>query len=180
MRGMTLGKILQPVLALLPILQQGAMADSTTLTSRSYDGDITLRHVYVAGSDPSGRAILGKALTRLGYVPSGRSDALIDSHSSTKDGSKPTNRAMHSYTEVSTSREDLDGVSPILFSDDNLLASWGENQTAFDINSKSWSLEMSVNAAQSLGTQAENWVALCDFLGLGYSTVERLKLWQFP
>lgn len=180
MRAKILGKILQPFLILLPILQQGALADSTTLTSRSYDGDITLRHVYVAGSNPSGRAVLGKALTRLGYVPSGRSDALIDSHLSTKDGSKPANKDTYSYTEVSTSRDDLDGVSPVLFSDDDLLARWGENRTALDTNSKSWSLELSVNTAQSLGTQAENWVALCDFLGLGYSTVERLKLWQFP
>ncbi|KAI1124488.1 hypothetical protein F5Y10DRAFT_30045 [Nemania abortiva] len=28
--------------------------------------------------------------------------------------------------------------------------------------------------------QAQSWVALCDFLGLGYSVVERLKLWHFP
>lgn len=28
--------------------------------------------------------------------------------------------------------------------------------------------------------QAQTWVALCDFLGLGYSVVERLKLWHFP
>ncbi|RDA82507.1 hypothetical protein CP532_3176 [Ophiocordyceps camponoti-leonardi (nom. inval.)] len=28
--------------------------------------------------------------------------------------------------------------------------------------------------------QAENWVTLCRFLGLGYSVVERLKLWYFP
>lgn len=177
---MIIGRILQSFLVLQPILQQGALADSTTLTSRSYNGDITLRHVYVAGSDPSGRAVLGKALTRLGYVPSGRLDALIDSQSSMDDASRPTNKEMYSYTEVATSRDDLDGVSPVLFSDDDLLVRWGENQTALETNPKSWSLEMSVNAAQSLGTQAENWVALCDFLGLGYSTVERLKLWQFP
>ncbi|KAF2963524.1 hypothetical protein GQX73_g10041 [Xylaria multiplex] len=29
-------------------------------------------------------------------------------------------------------------------------------------------------------TQAQTWVTLCDFLGLGYSVVERLKLWRFP
>ncbi|KAI1181162.1 hypothetical protein F4777DRAFT_4451 [Nemania sp. FL0916] len=28
--------------------------------------------------------------------------------------------------------------------------------------------------------QAQSWVTLCDFLGLGYSVVERLKLWRFP
>ncbi|RDA92224.1 hypothetical protein CP533_5706 [Ophiocordyceps camponoti-saundersi (nom. inval.)] len=28
--------------------------------------------------------------------------------------------------------------------------------------------------------QAENWVTLCRFLGLGYSAVERMKLWYFP
>ncbi|KAJ2993931.1 hypothetical protein NUW58_g1692 [Xylaria curta] len=39
--------------------------------------------------------------------------------------------------------------------------------------------ELDVFPAES-HTQAETWVALCDFLGLGYSIVERLKLWQFP
>lgn len=34
--------------------------------------------------------------------------------------------------------------------------------------------------AQDSHTQAQNWVTLCDFLGLGYSVVERLKLWRFP
>ncbi|KAI0396171.1 hypothetical protein F5Y17DRAFT_420697 [Xylariaceae sp. FL0594] len=28
--------------------------------------------------------------------------------------------------------------------------------------------------------QAEAWIALCDFLGLGYSVVERQRLWRFP
>ncbi|KAI1736656.1 hypothetical protein F4680DRAFT_451745 [Xylaria scruposa] len=40
-------------------------------------------------------------------------------------------------------------------------------------------LELDVFAHGS-HAQAQTWVALCDFLGLGYSVVERLKLWQFP
>ncbi|KAI0967453.1 hypothetical protein F4678DRAFT_242974 [Xylaria arbuscula] len=40
-------------------------------------------------------------------------------------------------------------------------------------------LELDVSAYDS-HTQAQNWVTLCDFLGLGYSVVERLKLWRFP
>lgn len=28
--------------------------------------------------------------------------------------------------------------------------------------------------------EAQTWVVLCDFLGLGYSVVERLRLWRFP
>ncbi|CAJ2510371.1 Uu.00g050740.m01.CDS01 [Anthostomella pinea] len=40
-------------------------------------------------------------------------------------------------------------------------------------------LELDVDAPRS-DAQAQTWVALCDFLGLGYSVVERLKLWRFP
>ncbi|KAI0859244.1 hypothetical protein F4860DRAFT_483621 [Xylaria cubensis] len=40
-------------------------------------------------------------------------------------------------------------------------------------------LELDVFAHGS-HAQAQTWVALCDFLGLGYSVVERLKLWHFP
>ncbi|KAI8951031.1 hypothetical protein F4801DRAFT_547032 [Xylaria longipes] len=40
-------------------------------------------------------------------------------------------------------------------------------------------LELDVFARGS-HDQAQTWVALCDFLGLGYSVVERLKLWRFP
>ncbi|KAI0205290.1 hypothetical protein F4808DRAFT_279894 [Astrocystis sublimbata] len=39
-------------------------------------------------------------------------------------------------------------------------------------------LELEVFAHNS--HHAQTWVTLCDFLGLGYSVVERLKLWRFP
>ncbi|KAI1772843.1 hypothetical protein F4818DRAFT_424107 [Hypoxylon cercidicola] len=34
--------------------------------------------------------------------------------------------------------------------------------------------------SREAATQADTWINLCEFLGLGYSTVERLKLWHFP
>ncbi|KAI1405973.1 hypothetical protein F4819DRAFT_442392 [Hypoxylon fuscum] len=40
-------------------------------------------------------------------------------------------------------------------------------------------LELDVLALEK-AAQAENWVELCKFLGMGYSMVERLKLWHFP
>ncbi|KAI1391474.1 uncharacterized protein F4822DRAFT_427323 [Hypoxylon trugodes] len=40
-------------------------------------------------------------------------------------------------------------------------------------------LELDVLALET-ATQAENWVTLCKFLGMGYSVVERLGLWHFP
>ncbi|PFH58553.1 hypothetical protein XA68_13531 [Ophiocordyceps unilateralis] len=40
-------------------------------------------------------------------------------------------------------------------------------------------LELDVGRRLSV-EQAENWVMLCRFLGLGYSMVERMKLWYFP
>ncbi|KAI3325152.1 hypothetical protein HD806DRAFT_533746 [Xylariaceae sp. AK1471] len=46
-------------------------------------------------------------------------------------------------------------------------------------NGASQLLELDVFATSS-HAQAQTWVALCDFLGLGYSVVERLKLWHFP
>jgi hypothetical protein len=46
-------------------------------------------------------------------------------------------------------------------------------------NGKARLLELDVFPPES-HAQAETWVALCDFVGLGYSIVERLKLWRFP
>ncbi|KAI1308837.1 hypothetical protein F5Y03DRAFT_83586 [Xylaria venustula] len=40
-------------------------------------------------------------------------------------------------------------------------------------------LELDISAHDS-HAQAQTWVTLCDFLGLGYSVVERLRLWRFP
>ncbi|KAI1342170.1 hypothetical protein F5Y15DRAFT_333638 [Xylariaceae sp. FL0016] len=40
-------------------------------------------------------------------------------------------------------------------------------------------LELDVRAPRP-DMQAQTWENLCDFLGLGYSVVERFKLWRFP
>ncbi|RCI16433.1 hypothetical protein L249_2299 [Ophiocordyceps polyrhachis-furcata BCC 54312] len=49
----------------------------------------------------------------------------------------------------------------------------------FDVNHPHQLLELFVGTTVP-AEQAENWVTLCRFLGLGYSVVERLKLWYFP
>ncbi|KAI1414586.1 hypothetical protein F5Y13DRAFT_188252 [Hypoxylon sp. FL1857] len=53
------------------------------------------------------------------------------------------------------------------------------NHTFFEERRVQGLLELDVLALES-GAQAENWVALCEFLGMGYSVVERLGLWRFP
>ncbi|KAH9909552.1 hypothetical protein F4778DRAFT_4206 [Xylariomycetidae sp. FL2044] len=40
-------------------------------------------------------------------------------------------------------------------------------------------LELPLHPSDS-GLQSQSWVRLCEFLGLGYSVVERFNLWRFP
>ncbi|KAI1749718.1 hypothetical protein F4782DRAFT_292597 [Xylaria castorea] len=62
---------------------------------------------------------------------------------------------------------------------DSIRAFFAEMDDAASGRDASQLLELDVFAHGS-HAQAQTWVALCDFLGLGYSVVERLKLWRFP
>ncbi|KAI0100115.1 hypothetical protein GGR51DRAFT_379693 [Nemania sp. FL0031] len=62
---------------------------------------------------------------------------------------------------------------------DAIRAFFAEMEEGSAGNGASQLLELDVFAHGS-HEQAQSWVALCDFLGLGYSVVERLKLWHFP
>lgn len=207
MKGRTIGQILAPLWFLLSAPQQGTLAaELSHLSSESHDGVTTRRHVYVVGSDPSGRAAIGKALTRLGYVPLGRPDAALGPGASTMEGNGAADRGGYSFTEIPTPRDNLEGLSPVLSPDANYIVArqgWNQSTSEHELsvlggvvededstvswrrmvdssNAKGEFLELSIDMAEAHGIQAEKWVALCDFLGLGYSTVERLKLWQFP
>lgn len=181
MAGKSFGQILSSILLIVPTVQQGVLASDSYLPMESQAGITTRQHVYVVGSDPNGRAVMGKALTRLGYVSSDRSEVDHDPRLLPKVGRRAINSGSYSYTEISTPQDDLDGLSSIVTpSSDYIIIHRGHNQTAFSSESKGESLELSFAEAEALGKQAEKWVALCEFLGLGYSTVERLKLWEFP
>lgn len=196
-----LHQILATSLLLLPALQPGGIyaAELRPPALESHDDIPTaLQHVYVVGPCPRGRAAVGKALTRLGYV-SEPPLALETTDSTTGD---------YSYTEIATAQDHASvpatalppGLLPGAM---YLVASRGRNKTAPELpalgrvaegeeRALSWRqmvgygeaerrlLELSMDPAETLSAQAEKWVALCNFLGLGYSTVERLKLWQFP
>lgn len=195
-------KITTPRHILTPLVALLAAAIPQAICAASA-GD-TLQHVYVVGPDPSGRATIGKALTRLGYVSTNSGDITL---TTTGSGSEGTG---FSYTEISTMLgEDDEGVGEParanyivarqapganqtmalargagVEKDDDSTGAWWRRMVGFPAAAESEArelLELSIDVSvEARGLQAEKWVALCDFLGLGYSTVERLDLWQFP
>ncbi|POS69490.1 hypothetical protein DHEL01_v212117 [Diaporthe helianthi] len=208
METLIMGHILGAVLLLLTALgRQASAADMVhPPSSVAYvTKDNSLHHVYVVGPDPSGRAAVGTALTKLGYVQRGVvSDGILGLRSSMvgeEEDPMSKGRGSYSYTEVPTLDGDLvDMLShvPSLPADGNYtVANQGSlNSTAMvhegsrtllsrrrmgnSPDSGGELLKLSIDSSEAHGLQAEKWVELCSFLGLGYSTVERLKLWQFP
>lgn len=200
MKRNTIAKAITPLLSLLTALQPSvSAAELRRLTPGSHASPATaLQHVYVVGANPSARATIGKALTRLGYTDGGESPV--------------TDREGYSYTDVATREDDVEWLSAAGVSSPDsswIVARRDRNQTAATsarelavqgglvrgveglalhwpgrmvgaLGEEVELLELRIDAAGARGTQAQKWVALCEFLGLGYSTVERLKLWQFP
>lgn len=208
MKGTAIRQILGPLLVLLPVMQHGVLATKVTFSMAKSQPDISaVHHVYVVGSDPRGRASIGKALTRLGYMPSDRTENTLDATQLADEEDWTTdNRRGYSYTEITSLPRNPEGLSSNLapgptyilarqgrnltISEDELSAlgrgvgnedptsSWKRMMGLSDSEGKS--LKLSTNTADAPSTQAENWVALCHFLGMGYSAVERLDLWKFP
>lgn len=181
MAGYLVGQILMSFLLSMSAMQQGVLADTKHLHLQSHTGNNTRQHLYVVTSNPSGKAVIGKALTRLGYFPSDSSDPDTDSRimAGKRDGT--VNSGSYSYTDLSTSQEVLGDIRPVCSSgSDCIIIQQGHSESGHVSDTEGLSLELNLGAVEAIGKQAEKWVALCDFLGLGYSTVERLKLWEFP
>lgn len=136
MKITTPGQILTPLLALMQLAVSAATAAELTNT---------LRHVYVVGPDPSGRAMIGKALTRLGYVStgSGSNDAGVAAAITLKmNGDSKTTSSGFSYTEISTPGEEGNGANYIV-------ARQGLNQSASG-------LELSSMLARRAGVERDD------------------------
>lgn len=74
-------------------------------------------------------------------------------------------------------QDDEDGQHSQLQSEEDYIQS---TRTLFSGEERSQGLLELEVLGQRTAAQAENWVLLCDFLGMGYSVVERLNLWHFP
>lgn len=152
-------------------------------------------HVYVLGASQSNRATLGQALSKLGYSPSSSASSSQHARRATP-GQESDNSFIYTdlpasdFASLSETNPDAKYIilsskpsSPqLVISDDRSDDSWrGMNETmGAGAGAEGRFLELRLGAHDAPRTQAEAWVELCDFLGLGYSVVERLKLWQFP
>ncbi|KAI1761335.1 hypothetical protein GGR53DRAFT_506007 [Hypoxylon sp. FL1150] len=145
------------------------------VTDRRHGG--ILPPIYMLSTTEPALTSLSKALDTLGYM---RADA--GPHTSNQTASPYT------YVEVSSSiqLEELSMSHPeAKFIIPRGKPSRSENdlsiqqaQAPFD-EEKQHVFHLDV-LSRKAATQADNWIHLCEFLGLGYSTVERLKLWHFP
>ncbi|KAI1816669.1 hypothetical protein GGS20DRAFT_170726 [Poronia punctata] len=117
--------------------------------------------IYILTPSPSALRSISSALDTLGYYSSSSSSSSSD----------------NSYTVLTTnnmkniSRENPEArfILPQSDKDDypeEFFSDMGHHQLlVLDVGSDA---------------RAHTWVTLCEFLGLGYSVVERLKLWRFP
>ncbi|KAI0380763.1 hypothetical protein F5Y04DRAFT_256662 [Hypomontagnella monticulosa] len=171
------------LLASLGLLSFGAYAVS----------DVESPPIYILKTDQPATNALGKALGRLGYIRGSRR-ASANTYIEVTSGSQ--------LVEIASSHRDVKFILPR--SGFNIASdacdSWWMGGACHDQNStqlmteeehvwlarnvfsedeSSRGLELDVLALEK-AAQAENWVTLCKFLGMGYSMVERMSLWHFP
>ncbi|KAI2629087.1 hypothetical protein GGS26DRAFT_112556 [Hypomontagnella submonticulosa] len=158
--------------------------------------DIEPPPIYILRTDQPATNVLGKALGRLGYSRGSRR-ASSNTYIEVASGSE--------LVEIAASHRDAKFILPRggLSTGDvapESCDSWWMGGACHDQNStqlmteeehawlarnvfsedeSSRGLELDVLALEQ-AAQAENWVALCKFLGMGYSMVERMSLWHFP
>ncbi|KAI1135088.1 hypothetical protein F5Y05DRAFT_181885 [Hypoxylon sp. FL0543] len=149
--------------------------------------------VYILKTTEPATLALGKALDTLGYNRQGNQQSAYNAYIEVTSDAQLTEIG-RSYPEAkfiipegrrrATKAPDPSGIGA---------AFWGRgaatevksaqhdwaNHTVLEEKRLQGLLELDVLALEA-GAQAENWVALCEFLGMGYSVVERLGLWHFP
>ncbi|KAI0456719.1 hypothetical protein F5B21DRAFT_466514 [Xylaria acuta] len=163
--------------------------------------------VYILMPSNPALTAVSSALNTLGYS---YAESTVSSSSSSSGalGLDPSTYAVLeagtvSYQNISRDNPSARFILPATKAADGSLSSWlgaffQERQVAEDLRSDSADSiraffaemeEAGLGASQLLELdvfahgshdQAQTWVALCDFLGLGYSVVERLRLWRFP
>ncbi|KAI0112641.1 hypothetical protein F4776DRAFT_640164 [Hypoxylon sp. NC0597] len=167
------------------------------------NGARALSPVYILKTSEPATLALGKALDTLGYTRQGTTkpnpDAPSNAYIEVTSDAQLTEIG-RSYPEAKfiipqgsrlpppRHADDLAGIGPALWGrggagagaerESSLPHDWA-NHTLFEEKRLQGLLELDVLALEA-GAQAENWVALCQFLGMGYSVVERLGLWHFP
>ncbi|KAI5867300.1 hypothetical protein GGS23DRAFT_592626 [Durotheca rogersii] len=152
-------------------------------STQQLDGPVAPSPVYVLRTTHPATAALGKALDTLGYRrrhhgPRQQSlEGDLDYREATPANTYIEVPSTAQFVEIARSEPNARFILP------RGAASSDHAQPVrsfFARESRSRQLlELDVLALER-AAQADNWVALCDYLGLGYSVVERLGLWRFP
>ncbi|KAI2615917.1 hypothetical protein GGR54DRAFT_255026 [Hypoxylon sp. NC1633] len=168
-----------------PFLTGLGLLVSSVLASEAHS-DYTIQSppVYILKTTQPATKALGKALDILGY-------SRLDSKLSQTQGSSSNTyfdvTSVNEFVEITKSQSEAKfilaqerpssrGTNDTLGEED--LVRFTTTFFAETTRSQSF-LELDMLGLES-AEQAQNWVLLCTFLGMGYSTVERLGLWHFP
>ncbi|KAI1376498.1 hypothetical protein F4677DRAFT_79924 [Hypoxylon crocopeplum] len=130
--------------------------------------------IYILRTTQPATTALGKALNTLGYRPAG-DDQRIPSNTYTEVSS------VAQFVEITKSHSKAKFVVPQGSSQLKAEEDYVRFARAFLSEEKRSEELLELDVLDLEGAaQAENWVVLCTFLGMGYSMVERLSLWHFP
>ncbi|KAI1798775.1 hypothetical protein F4811DRAFT_566154 [Daldinia bambusicola] len=154
----------------LGMLASSIFASNTTTVSPS---------IYILGTSPPATTSLSKALDTLGYSRLDlESDILLDQQALANTYVEVTSNMQ--LAEIARTQPNAKFILPRgsrrIGEEDYVLSV--RNFFSKEKRSRKY-LELDVLAPKT-SSQADNWVQLCDFLGMGYSVVERLDLWHFP
>ncbi|KAI4864670.1 hypothetical protein F4820DRAFT_423042 [Hypoxylon rubiginosum] len=183
------------------LLASGIHASATA----DHRHDATLPPIYILKSTPPAMTSLGKALDTLGYISVDTQSGLSNQTSSAYTYVEISSETQ--LLEVARSHPEAKFIVPRgrprsrgRGDWSRMCAAWWIGGTCYDQKSLEL-IDDEDHIQQALtyfpeekrrhvflldvfsrdpATQAENWINLCQFLGMGYSTVERLKLWHFP
>ncbi|KAI0835378.1 hypothetical protein F5Y06DRAFT_139330 [Hypoxylon sp. FL0890] len=149
--------------------------------------------IYILKTSEPATNALSKALDTLGYSRQGSQEASSSAYIEVTSDAQLTEIG-RTYPEAKfiipqgrrhpMGTHDLSGIGAVFWGrgacteQRSSQHDWS-NHTVFEEKRLQGLLELDVLTLEA-GAQAENWVALCEFLGMGYSVVERLGLWHFP
>ncbi|KAI8959095.1 hypothetical protein F5Y11DRAFT_334126 [Daldinia sp. FL1419] len=153
----------------LGMLASSIFASNTTTVSPS---------IYILSTSPPATMALGKALDTLGYSRLDLGSDVLDHAALSNTYAEVTSNMQ--LAEITRSQPDAKFILPrgnLRIGEEDYVLSARDFFSEQKRSSKF--LELDVLALKT-SSQAENWVQLCDFLGMGYSVVERLGLWHFP
>lgn len=187
------------VFALLGAILQLASCHQQPLSSHTSAAPVRNNRIYILGSSQTGIAVISTALETLGYnriLPGDLPISSVDPASNQDTFSVlPMELEVEEHAIMSLGAKfilpvEYDNITQIKYSnvegfgDEQGLASVYQNYTRsvheFFAQSDQEPSLLEFQITKNSHRVGDDWFKLCQFLGLGYSVVERFRLRQFP